>query len=234
MGEREIDGHRALGFRSDTPAGTQTLWGDPKTGLPLRLESTFSGVPHTEVVMRDFQLDVELKPSLFDTTPPAGYQVQSFDVDASPYKEADLVQALAQASELSADHEFPVSLDTAGSQKLIFEYAKQLGVGSKPEKQDAVQPNNEQMKLLMQEGIKIGRGIGFALQLPDSADAQYAGRGVKRDAPDVPIFWYKPEGQEKYRVIYADLKVRESDAAPQVAGAVRIDKASQAAPPAKP
>ena len=41
--------------------------------------------------------------------------------------------------------------------------------------------------------------------LPEAADAHYAGKGVKRDAKDRPIFWYQPEGAKKYRVIYADL-----------------------------
>ena len=69
-------------------------------------------------------------------------------------------------------------------------------------------------------GLNIGRGISFASELPDSADAHYAGKGVKRDEPDRPIFWYKPEGSEKYRVIYADLSVKDADAAPEIAGAV--------------
>jgi hypothetical protein len=31
--------------------------------------------------------------------------------------------------------------------------------------------------------------------LPESAYATYAGKGVKRDAKDRPIFWYKPESK---------------------------------------
>lgn len=45
--------------------------------------------------------------------------------------------------------------------------------------------------------------------LPPQADAHYAGKGISLGAPNTPIFWYKPTGAEKYRVIYADLSVKE-------------------------
>ncbi len=32
---------------------------------------------------------------------------------------------------------------------------------------------------------------------------------MKLGTPDRAIFWYKPTGAEKYRVIYADLSVKE-------------------------
>ena len=72
--------------------------------------------------------------------------------------------------------------------------------------------------------MTIGRGMTFALELPESADAHYAGKGVKLGEPDRPIFWYKPEGAKTYRVIYADLSVKEAEQSPEVAGAVRLEK----------
>ena len=44
-------------------------------------------------------------------------------------------------------------------------------------------------------------------------DPHYVGGGVKLGTPDRPILWYKPTGSEKYRVIYADLSVKEVPAA---------------------
>jgi hypothetical protein len=87
--------------------------------------------------------------------------------------------------------------------------------------------SDDDFPLLMKQVINIGRGFQFGLQLPEAADAHYAGKGVKRDAKETPIFWYKPEGAKKYRVIDADLSVRDADAAPQVEGAKRIEKASK-------
>ena len=53
-------------------------------------------------------------------------------------------------------------------------------------------------------------------------DAHYAGKGVTKDQKDRPILWYKPQGKSVYRVIYADLSVREADKAPEVKDAVKV------------
>jgi hypothetical protein len=68
------------------------------------------------------------------------------------------------------------------------------------------------------------------LTLPPGADAHYAGQGVSLDAADKPIFWYRPQDAQKYRVIYADLSVREADTSPQVPDAQRVPDPS---PPKK-
>ena len=60
------------------------------------------------------------------------------------------------------------------------------------------------------------RGLGFVVELPREADAHYAGKGVSLGAPGTPIFWYRPKDAKKYRVIYADLSVREADTPPSV------------------
>ena len=49
----------------------------------------------------------------------------------------------------------------------------------------------------------------FFASLKPENDRHYAGGGVKIGTPDRPILWYKPTGAEKYRVIYADLSVKE-------------------------
>ena len=92
---------------------------------------------------------------------------------------------------------------------------------------------DDDFPLLMKQVINIGRGFQFGLQLPETADAHYAGKGVKRDAKDRPIFWYRPEGAKKYRVIFADLTVQEADAAPNIPDATRLEKASKASNTAK-
>ena len=68
----------------------------------------------------------------------------------------------------------------------------------------------------MEDQGRVQRGVMFANQLPPGADAHYVGKGVSLGAPDTPIFWYRPEGSKKYRVIYADLSVREADTPPNV------------------
>jgi outer membrane lipoprotein-sorting protein len=216
LGEKEIDGKKAVGFRLDSPEALVTLWGDPATGNPVRIENVWSGIPRTEVVMTDFQINVELKESLFDLTPPEGYKVQSLDVDASESKEQDLIQAFKACTAISGG-EFPESMDSAGVMKLIIKSATD-------QLKDKKDVTDEQTQELMKQSITIGRGFQFALTLPETADAHYAGKGVKRDAKDRPIFWYKPEGAKTYRVVYADLSVRDADTAPEIEGAKRLEK----------
>ncbi|MFZ5832924.1 MAG: hypothetical protein ACOY3P_22785, partial [Planctomycetota bacterium] len=60
------------------------------------------------------------------------------------------------------------------------------------------------------------RGLSFADKLPPSADAHYVGKGVSFGAANTPIFWYRPKDSRNYRVIYADLSVREADTPPSM------------------
>jgi hypothetical protein len=53
------------------------------------------------------------------------------------------------------------------------------------------------------------QGMMFYVLLNSQNDSHYAGKDVKLGTPDRPIFWYKPTGAEKYRVIDADLSVKE-------------------------
>ena len=53
------------------------------------------------------------------------------------------------------------------------------------------------------------QGITFYEMLKPENDPHYVGGGVKLGTPDRPIFWYRPTGTDKYRVIYADLSVKD-------------------------
>jgi hypothetical protein len=63
---------------------------------------------------------------------------------------------------------------------------------------------------------RVQRGLSFAIRLSPNADAHYVGKGVSFGAADTPIFWYRPKDSKNYRVIYADLSVRDSDTPPNV------------------
>ena len=215
LGEKMIDGKKVVGFQYDAQGCSVTLWGDPQTGNPVRIESGWSGVTKATVVMSNFDINVALDEKLFDLKPPADYKVQSLDVDGSEPREADLITAFRICTDLTGS--YPETLDLAGVTKLMTESIMSKG------KEFAT---DENIQGLMKEAIKIGRGFQFVVQLPESADATYAGKGVKRAAGTRPIFWYKPVGETKYHVIDADLSVVVKDKAPEVPGAVRIDKAS--------
>ena len=47
LGEKEIDGRRVIGFRIVSPTATLEVWGDPKTGMPIRIDMTTKLMPET-------------------------------------------------------------------------------------------------------------------------------------------------------------------------------------------
>jgi outer membrane lipoprotein-sorting protein len=408
LGEKEIDGRRVVGFHVDIRGVDMNLWGDPKTGQPVRVEMITGMGGNMKSTMSDFVFNADMDESLFSVKPPAGYTIQHQKVDASPDMEKDLVEMFREYTNLTGGV-FPETLDfmTVTSKFWtkfnVQEMWNQLqiqcesiapGTGTPNEKQkreleeqkqkfeermfaimdkmtetvtqgkprdeeirmmqketsailipmlwerlaspklksnEALKrkyveqmskvmdvkitdgkPNEEQMrrmneeigkvtlqliwedvapenlkaneelrhkfeKLLRNMGAnqseeqkqkwrhefrsvlgdemlknldawearmhkteasqearmreykeagkaksekfmeaqqQIQRGLQFANQLSPSADARYTGKGVSLGAADSPIFWYRPDGGKIYRVIYADLSVRESDSPP--------------------
>ncbi len=90
---REIAGKSAVGFmvrnppfgkgqpKPEGPEPEITVWVNPQTKLPLRIEMTSrDGTVTTAQVFTDIVFDRPLDPALFDLNPPAGYQVETFGV----------------------------------------------------------------------------------------------------------------------------------------------------------
>ena len=98
-----------------------------------------------------------------------------------------MIEALKRCSENIK--EFPEGLDTVATASYFAKYLITQGNGS--------EPTAEQLE----EITSIGRGLGFAMTLPLTADAHYAGAGAKPGDATRPILWFKPAGSEKYRVI---------------------------------
>ena len=78
------------------------------------------------------------------------------------------------------------------------------------------QPTAKQQQELTKAMMQFTPGLMFAASRPPEADAHYAGRGVSLGAAERPIYWYRPPGSKKYRVIYGDLSVRDADTPPSV------------------
>ena len=100
-----------------------------------------------------------------------------------------------------------------GREKLREEYGKELPPEIMAEFMKASAPiMQEQVKKrmpLVQKQIQQAQGITFYAMLQPENDPHYVGGGVKLGTPDCPILWYKPTGADKYRVIYADLSVKD-------------------------
>ncbi len=77
--DQEIDGRKALGFVVHQNGRDMNVWVDPETHLPIRVETTWEnlGGTKTQETLSDFVFDRQFDESHFDTTPPAGYTVES-------------------------------------------------------------------------------------------------------------------------------------------------------------
>ncbi len=81
LGEKDIDGCKAIGYRFVSPDATVTLWGNPKTGVPIQIVREWK-IPNkarrtgTET-FSDIVLNADLDKSLFDLTVPNGYTAET-------------------------------------------------------------------------------------------------------------------------------------------------------------
>ena len=218
LGEKMIDGKRAIGYNISEPFENTTVWADAETLLPIRIECTLASLKGMGLkgtfVMSDIAFDVDLNESLFSLDVPEGYSVQTVQTDASKPREEDLIEAFrlwadAGAGKLPSD--LNISQAMAELMKIVMEKKAPLRV-------DRNQQAPEQQKQQMLEFVgvygeiwpKIARGLGFVHQLPADSDWYYAGKDAALGDADTPIFWYRPEGSKTYRVIYGDLSVRDS------------------------
>jgi hypothetical protein len=99
-------------------------------------------------------------------------------------------------------------------QEFIETQGQKTAEVGEPQAQETEEFRQAQFSELQQ---RVDRGLQFANRLPPSADAHYVGKGASFGAADTPIFWYRPKDSKNYRVIYADLSVRDSDTPPNVA-----------------
>ncbi len=214
IGKQKIDGVRALGYRigenSDIMDTTVlTVWADAESLLPIQMEysiSSASAINRYEgtITYSDIVFNVELDESLFVV--PEGYDVHTIQLDASQPGEEELIQTLRLWAE-NTDGKFPSELNANAAGEL-FQLIKEK-MGLKLEEGKAPDFDNPQFSEFYPIQPRIIRGLGFVAILPSESNWHYAGKGAKLGDADTPIFWYRPEGSETYRVIFGDLSVKD-------------------------
>ncbi len=200
LGERDIDGKTAVGFRSDNGTLETKIWADPKTELPMLVELQITTSIGYKIVLKDFEYDVELDKSLFDLTPPKGYTVHKRTIDLSPIK--GLVEGLRFCAE-NNEGMFPKKL--LGKEGILEVMGKSVyrnaaKWGGDATRIDKVTKENMTKHMHVQKAMII---------LPSKDNWHYAGAGVKLGDAEKAIFWLKPKGSETYQVLYGDLRVVE-------------------------
>ena len=200
LGEREIDGRTVKGFRVSEMGMSLAVWIDPDTRELVEIETEMVNAPEISGTITDIRFDVELPDELFSLEPPEGYTRLKLEVDASAANENDLIEFFRLWSSWTISNTFPPTLNPAELPKVAMEMAKAGEFGpDKPEPDDA----------RLGYTTTVTRAMMFVMTLPADSNSQYVGENVQYGDADAPIFWYKPDGSETYRVVYGDLNVKE-------------------------
>lgn len=198
LGEKEIDGRMAQGFRATDPEGGELMiWADSQTSLPVHMELKWR---QTHYEFTDFGFDVVLDESLFSMDIPEGYSTMpKAMLSLTGANEQDLVETLRAWAEVIRDGVFPKDFSTQAYMDDVPKIRKL-----------ASQHSQEQN---MENALKFARGWIFYRLLKPENDWHYVGCGVKLGDAESPVCWYRPTDSETYRVIYGDLSVK--DVAPE-------------------
>jgi len=200
LGEKEINGQKAVGFYVKGLNVDLTIWANKKTSLPIRIEFTEG---KTSTVIKNIEFDVPLEESLVSMEVPAGYTLKDTVIhiektapDNLPYNatEEDLVESLRIWAEIILDGAFPdaIGTDHFMKQAAVLGY-KLASLGL---------PDSGEME-------QFPKGMIFLQEFEFGGKWGYAGKGVKLGDADKIILWYQPQGSNTYRAIYGDLKVAE-------------------------
>lgn len=198
LGQREIGGQKAVGFQARGQNEEITIWANPDTAKPVRIELL---VGQMYTITKNIEFDIPVDESLISMAPPAGYTLAGMEYNMSQFTEQDFVESLRIWAEILRDGSFPETLTAEGYLKVTSLFTEKLG----------------QLNLSQEEGTRIGmtfgRGMLFFQQFSiGRSDWHYAGNGVRLGDAEKAIFWYRPKGSQTYRVIYGDLHVEDAAA----------------------
>ena len=210
LGKKEIDGRTVQGFRVTEQGVDKTLWVDVETGDLVLMEGELVNAPGWYFIIENIQFDIEYDDSFFSLEPPPGFTSLKIDIDWSLPDEQDLIDALDMFTSHHVDGLFP---DSGNPVEIFTSLTDLITAGKYKEPDTEGMAEEEKLQVNMKKSMILERFLQFIMKLKPENDIHYTGKGIKRGAADAPVFWYKPDGSETYRVVYADLDVR--DVAPE-------------------
>ncbi|MEJ2246093.1 MAG: hypothetical protein P8Y80_08485, partial [Acidobacteriota bacterium] len=193
LGRKQLNGREVVGFFASHPKVDLTIWADVDTGLPVRVEQNEGQVYMT---FKNIEFDLPMEEDLFSMEVPAGYTVhEPMTLDLQAGTEANFIEGLRLMAESSNGGFFPDSVSLDDFMKSLPDFIKQEASMNLPKEEAEARSKKITEYILF---IRFFRGEG---------EWTYRGRGVQLGEAGTPIFWYRPEKSETYRVIYGDLHV---------------------------
>jgi outer membrane lipoprotein-sorting protein len=194
VGQRRIGGVLAQGFRIEERGKELTVWGDPKTRLPVLIENAVQvGDIKGQVTLSDFVIDPPLDEALFRLDPPEGYVLQKLGKETLSPEEA--VARLLRTYAENTGGAFPDRLDDWAAHDKVLR-GKPFNGPTDPDLLRLTRSMTRVMMFIHEEKTPYG----------------YQATGVKLGDADKIVFWYRPQAANMYRVVFGDLHVGDATA----------------------
>jgi outer membrane lipoprotein-sorting protein len=203
VGEKRIGDAQARGYLVKYLGTDMTIWVNPATRLPVRIESVHRVQgKEIRITLSDFQIDAPFDDALFRVLPPQGYALNKaessvLDLDEKTFLNPE--NATAGYLRIFAEKTggtFPKRIDDLSEFDAVFPKKQKLGALPDAEMLRVVQAAARFM--MATQTLKGGFG--------------YKSEGIKLGDAHKILFWYRPEGAADYRAIYGDLHVADVNA----------------------
>lgn len=200
LGEMEINGRKAVGFRIVKDNKEIIVWADPDTSLPIQIECKPNDPNDgTETLtLTNITFGVELDDQLFDMTIPddclsMNMWTEEFTI---PFELTE--KYLVEGLKVVAGHR-------GGKFPMYF-----AGRG-RPDKEARDKLMEEPLQIVppIEDDFAIMLAQEYFVRLPKGSERQYVGEGVKLGDAKKAVYWWKLPDSKTYRVIYGDLSIRD-------------------------
>jgi outer membrane lipoprotein-sorting protein len=242
-GHEEIDGRTAGVFVVQRDFRRTTVWVDPETDLPVRVEQVWLPPAGEKIVPPNVSLherDFGGEENNIRSITISGDGVQESrriiwsDFTWNPSLKESLFSL--EPPEGYAVEEMTHDVSDRGENGLIdaLTFWTEMSAGLFPSNiEDLGDPNKlrpvliekfdrdgdpkEELDQAMKQMNIVLKGLWFAQKCKVQSSWHYDGANVRLGDADKPICWWKPEDSDVYRVIYGDLSIGDSSEAPQPA-----------------
>jgi hypothetical protein len=204
LGERTWSGKTLRGFVATQDDITFTVWADPRTGDPARIEFGSPGDGDSLITFTDIQIDAPIDPAKFNLKIPPGYNRLQIALPNVEGGEPSLLIALRGYTDRTGGR-FPSRLtDWSDFAKVLRADALKAALsGAKPQPGALAGLSGEALEYVS----NVAAITPFLSSLPADNYA-YLGAGKSTGDSTQIIFWHKtPEGA--HRAIFSDLTARE-------------------------
>jgi outer membrane lipoprotein-sorting protein len=192
VGEEQIGDVKAKGFRVNENGRVMTIWADPKTGLPIRIDIDMEAASmKVHMVMSDVVLDAKLDENLFKVEVPNGYTLNQREMTLNLNIDENVATVLKTYA-AAMDGKFP---DDLSDPTLIVKLVK-VGADGK------LAPETNKV------ATSIGMLQGLLFQYEKGKTYDYIPGGKLGEASRI-VFWHLDKQTQKYSAIFGDLKTKE-------------------------